>query len=648
MGQGACTTRILSALAAALALAAAAPAEAAPFPAEAFARLPKVAGGAVAPDGRHVAVRMEQDNRYITLVFGYDGQTFRAIRSFQEDDTYGVRWVEWVNAEDLLVSVRFAANRYGVATTETRLMAGKADDFKLKPLFRTDRNEMPVQIQDRIVSFLPRDPKHVLVQYYNQGNDWPSVFRVKSDSTRHSLVQGPRRGVLSWLADRDGDVRYGVGTKDEKTPYLTIRPKASKDWIDYSHLLLRADRLFEPVGFSSDPDILLVISNHDAEPAGLHQFDVPTGRFGDLIYRHPTADVSSVRFDPATGDIRGITVSGDEPTTIWLDKAAVRLRKDLSQALNAAAIGIIDQSPDRDYALFQATGPGRPGAVYLYDGPRRAARLLSPRYPELAATKLGPVFQTSYAARDGLTIPAFVTLPSPYGALDEARAIPFVLLPHGGPHARDYGGFDYLAQFIANLGYGVLQMNFRGSTGYGAAFEQAGAREWGEAMQDDITDGARWLIAQGYAAPQRLAILGGSYGGYAALMGAVKTPDLYQCAVSINGVTDLPDLLRSDLQYIGGRYFNRHIGNLWKDREKLKTNSPARNADKVRIPILLLHGEKDRVVPIAQSNRMSRALKGANKSVRYVKLDDGDHSLSLYENRLRALKEIEAFLGDCL
>ncbi|MEL7030101.1 MAG: prolyl oligopeptidase family serine peptidase [Pseudomonadota bacterium] len=157
-----------------------------------------------------------------------------------------------------------------------------------------------------------------------------------------------------------------------------------------------------------------------------------------------------------------------------------------------------------------------------------------------------------------------------------------------------------------------------------------------------------WLVSQGYAAPDGLAIMGGSYGGYAALMGAVKTPDRYQCAISVNGVTDLPDFLRSMLNYVGGRFGTRFIGNLWKDRSQLAARSPARNADQVNIPILLLHGEKDRVVPISQSNKMSRALKSAGKSVRYVKLEEGDHSISLYGNRVRFLQEVEAFLADCL
>ena len=189
-----------------------------------------------------------------------------------------------------------------------------------------------------------------------------------------------------------------------------------------------------------------------------------------------------------------------------------------------------------------------------------------------------------------------------------------------------------------------LQMNFRGSTGYGQAFRDAGDKQWGQAMQDDIADGANWLIQQGYADKDKLAIMGGSYGGYAALMGAVKTPDLYQCAVSFAGVTDLPDFLREAKQFVNGKFATRHIGNLWKDGSMLSTNSPARRASDINIPVLLIHGEEDRVVDVNHSKKMRRALNGAKKDVTYIELPDGDHYLSLHPNRLTFFKQTEAFL----
>jgi dipeptidyl aminopeptidase/acylaminoacyl peptidase len=257
------------------------------------------------------------------------------------------------------------------------------------------------------------------------------------------------------------------------------------------------------------------------------------------------------------------------------------------------------------------------------------------------------VVAVDYQARDGLSIPAYVTLPPSIDGLEEARNLPFVVLPHGGPTARDFLEFDWLSQFLAHQGFGVLQMNFRGSAGYGETFRAAGDRQWGQAMQDDITDGTRWLFENGLADPDRTSILGASYGGYAALMGAVKTPDLFRCAVSINGVSDLPTVIADERDYIGGTYGTRHIGRLWGDRKMLAENSPARRADEITAPVLLIAGEEDRVVPPEHSERMRRAMERAGKAVELVTLEEGSHRLDVGNNRVLALRAIDRFLAGC-
>ncbi len=228
------------------------------------------------------------------------------------------------------------------------------------------------------------------------------------------------------------------------------------------------------------------------------------------------------------------------------------------------------------------------------------------------------------------------------------KPLPFVVLPHGGPHARDFLRFDWLAQLMTSQGYGVLQMNFRGSTGYGADFFEAGKKQWGQAMQDDITDGTHWLIAQGLADPERICIAGASYGGYAALMGVAKEPELYQCAVSLNGVADLPSLLSSKRRYVGGTFYTRFIGHLWRDRQALRANSPARRADEIVAPVLLVHGEDDRVVNKRQSRKMRDALKTAKVDHQFVELPEGDHYLSREANRQAFAKVATEFLAEHL
>jgi dipeptidyl aminopeptidase/acylaminoacyl peptidase len=268
-------------------------------------------------------------------------------------------------------------------------------------------------------------------------------------------------------------------------------------------------------------------------------------------------------------------------------------------------------------------------------------------YPALADAPLGEVRSLSYKARDGTSIPAYLTLPP--GAAQ--KNLPLVVLPHGGPEARDEYEFQWWPQFLATRGYAVLQPQFRGSTGYGDAFRRAGYGQWGGLMQDDVTDGVKAMIEQGIADPKRVCIVGASYGGYAALAGAAFTPDLYRCAVSVSGVSDLPAMLGTERTQSGDEsnsvaYWKESIGSPY-DKNVIE-RSPARAAQQVRIPILLIHGLDDTVVPIAQSETMARELDKAGKPYSFVKLTGEDHWMSRAETRLEIMKEIEKFLGSNL
>jgi dipeptidyl aminopeptidase/acylaminoacyl peptidase len=293
--------------------------------------------------------------------------------------------------------------------------------------------------------------------------------------------------------------------------------------------------------------------------------------------------------------------------------------------------------------VILATGPRVPGTYYLLSRENLELSRIGDRYAShLKPEQLHDVERVSYVARDGLTIPAYLTRPVASGPL------PMVVLPHGGPTTRDYLGFDPVAQFLASRGLAVLQPNFRGSSGYGAAFEAAGYGEWGLAMQDDVTDGVRAMIERGIADAERICIVGWSYGGYVALMGAVKTPDLYRCAVSGAGITDIRRMLSEGARYKFGLKDRPAVGDYQKDRGKLKDTSPINNVEAIKIPILLVHGDKDRSVPIGHSKKMAAKLKKLGKPHRMVVLKDGNHRLSLERNRVQFLRELESFLTENL
>ena len=268
---------------------------------------------------------------------------------------------------------------------------------------------------------------------------------------------------------------------------------------------------------------------------------------------------------------------------------------------------------------------------------------------DIPKSAVAGVYSIEYIARDGLTIPAILTVP-PGMELSSELNLPTIILPHGGPASYDDIQFDWWAQYFANRGYLILQPNFRGSSGFGAAFQTAGNGEWGKAMQNDITDGVEQMILAGFSDEDRICIMGASYGGYAALAGGAYTPDLYKCIVAVAPVTDLNDMLVEEKRQHGSNhwvvdYWEEAMANGEVSRSALQAISPARSAETFQAPVLLIHGKDDTTVRITQSYKMEDALEDAGKSVEFIKLDDGDHWMTRGENRLATLKAIDAFMA---
>jgi len=618
---------------------------------EDFARLPTFTDLAVSPGGKYLAARVNEDNRYVVEIFEIGTSQIKRVYSVRETEKTSVSWFRWKTDEYLLASTFSSAGWRGpVPTGETRLITIDVPKRKIIRLFHPQRNKRAVQIQDRIVSFLPRDPEHILVQYSTTNPFKPKVHKVNvTKSVGHRRVEYGRYGVQWWMADNDGNVRLGYGLANESVPVLKVRPAGKHRWVDLSHRLNADRNTFAPLAFSPNPNQIYVLSNHESDTDALYLFDIAKDEFVEQLYLHPEVDISSIGIDRMTGELQRIHFIESARSTIYVAKRPMdEAIEELRAEYPTYSIDLTSLSDDGEHAVLMFRTAGDPGHYYLFSRQSGRRLELNAQYPGLAPAMLGKSLATDYAARDGLSIPAFVTLPVGIASIAEAKSLPFVVLPHGGPTSRDLLRFDYWVQFLVSRGYGVLQMNFRGSIGYGRTFVDAGDRQWGQAMQDDITDGVRWLVDNGYADPDRIAIVGGSYGGYAALMGAVKTPETYQCAVSFAGVADLPDLIRQASQYINGRYSTRFIGRLWRDQGMLAENSPARRAKDVGIPILLIHGNQDLSVDIEQSIGMAKKLNKYHKDFKFIQLEGGDHYLSRYAHRLRFLEETGQFLETCL
>lgn len=393
-------------------------------------------------------------------------------------------------------------------------------------------------------------------------------------------------------------------------------------------------------GLSETSGVLLATSYGLRDKRALVEYDLATAAIGRERFSHLGYDIKSITYDPRTATVTGVEYVDDLPRAFHLDQAEQKLQSDLAAALPGAAPMIMSRSADHSRLLVRAIYTDHPDQIFLYDKARRSLSLLTPTYAGLDGKVLAAKEKYDYTASDGLRIPGYLTVPA--GA---SRAnMPLVVLPHGGPHGRDDQAFDWWSFFYAARGYLVYQPNFRGSDGYGYNFRSAGYGEWGRKMQDDITEGVKKLIADGLVDPARICIVGGSYGGYAALAGATLTPDLYACAVSVNGVSNLPGMMGETARSseLADDYWEVRLGSRFRDVKALNEVSPAKIAGNAGAPILLIHGKNDTVVPYWQSTQMRDALETARKPHEFVELPGEDHWLSRAESRTQMLaKSIE-------
>ena len=565
------------------------PAAVATTPIEAFARLPVLAALSISPDGKYIAAKVNTKGEYTVAVFEVKGNQIDAKFKATVDDMQP-QWTKWASPTRVLISSGAATNRFGTPVYETRLSAINFDGSKQRVMIRDDNSTnffvTTVQFQDNVIDYLPNDPDHIIMSYNKDDPARPKPHRVDVHSGKGKSLVGGREYLNRWMTDRNGVVRIGSGRKENGVTIVETRDSAGGDWRQIHSATVASGRTFYPMGFSPDPDIVYVVSNHEGPTTGLYEYHLSTQSFGKKLHRHAEVDIQSAWMNEATGKLRRSTIWLNGPQYEWYDPKAKAISQKLESAFSDQTITLIDTSTDDRVWIALISSDTNPGQYIVYNSASNNAVSLGPTYPELANVKLSPTIAFDYNARDGLKIPAFITLPQAVTSIEQARNLPLVVMPHGGPQSREYAGFDPWVQMIADRGIAVLQMNFRGSAGFGSTFSTAGYGQWGGKMQDDVTDGANYLIAEGIADPNRICIFGGSYGGYAALMGAVKTPDLYKCAVGWNGVYDLDKMMDEARHYIRGGglgYWETAIGD-HSNTKFLDSISPAERASEIKFP----------------------------------------------------------------
>ena len=613
-----------------------------PLPVEAFASLPLVSQVQLSPDGENVVflVKVDTDEVQGTAVrlMNVDTQEFTLLTYANVED-YVINWIRWANDEQVLVSARFPAKRWGTPTTETRLLnvniSSREARSVLSPGYLRRLDVVP-QIQDDIVDTLPSDPDAILLQ----GRfDSPSNYGiVRASLVKNSVkrVERGRDGTIHWVTDRQNRPRIAVNRK-ETTYLVEHQAENGKDWNDlWEYEAFSEDQVW-PLSFDKDPNILYVQAYHEGRLA-VFKVDLADSELQrELVFSDPYYDVEgSLIYSASSDDVVGIRHSKGGGYTFWDDEY-----EGLQEAVNSAlpdTNNIIYSLSDneRRYVVL-ATSDTDAGTYYVGDRDTRYLMEFAARYPNLPPERMADKKRISYEARDGLEIEGFLTVPNGH----QDGVLPTVIFPHGGPISYDGGGFDYWTQYFASRGYAVLQMNFRGSGGYGFDFMASGLQGWGLEMQNDVEDGTRWLIEEGVADPDRICVVGASYGGYAALMEAARNPDLYQCAVSFAGVTDVAYLVSSSRRYTNYEIVKEQIGS---NSRELRSRSPLHKAEDINMPVLLGHGTDDRSVRVRHSQRMNRELEKADKDVTYLEFEDGDHYLSAQEHRVAFFEAMDEFL----
>lgn len=493
---------------------------------------------------------------------------------------------------------------------------------------------------------LKDDPDHILLELNKRDPRVFDVYRCNVKTGQLDPAAENPGDVVDWLSDHKGNIRVAVRS-DGLTSELLYRQDESKPF----EKLLSADfkNTLTPLMFSYDNKNIYMLTTlgtsdgKEHDTAALYVYDPEQRRFGAELFSHPDVDVSGLLASRKRKTITAAEYYTDKGHLHFFTAEDKQLYDRLKALLPDMEILVTGYDDAENNLILRTMNDRTPGAYYLYEKRTDHLQKLADVAPWIAPGQMAAMQPVTFTSRDNLTIHGYLTLP--VGV--PARNLPLIVLPHGGPQARDVWGFDREVQFLANRGAAVLQVNYRGSTGYGKRFTQAGFKQWGRKMQDDLTDGVRWLIAQGIADPKRVAIYGGSYGGYAALAGLAFTPDLYACGVSYVGPSNLFTLLETLPPYWEPERLREYevIGDPEKDKDLLTAVSPIFHADNIKAPLFVAQGANDPRVNKAESEQIVAAVRRLGKDVVYMLKDNEGHGFQKEENRFDFYREMEAFFG---
>lgn len=597
-------------------------------------------------NSERTAYQLSPDGAYISYMAPYHDRLNVFVRKVSDTDDASVRITSetersvagymWADNERLLFMKDTAGDEnyqlYGVKRNGTDLRA-----YTAFPGVRTS-----------LIDDLEEQPGFVLIGMNKRNAEVFDPYRLNIETGELTLLAENPGNIQGWMTDHNGLLRVataivdGVNTQvlyrdTENEPFRPVLTTNFKDVVSF-------------MDFTPDNREVYAATNLGRDKTVLVRMDPSTCKELELLYENERYDISSISYSRKRKCLLSVYCTGHkEPIRHFFDAEEEALRKRIKAHFPDERYGIADSDKaERNYLIYVG-GDRTRGAYWLYDAETDKAEKVAELAPWLKKEEMNEMLPVTYTTSDGLTIEAYLTLPAGL-SIEDAQNLPVVVNPHGGPWARDCWGYSSEAQFLSNRGYAVFQMNFRGSTGYGRRFLEASYKQWGLKMQDDITEGVEWLIGQGIANPKRIAIYGGSYGGYAVLAGLTLTPKLYACGIDYVGVSNLFTFMKTIPPYWRPmlEMMYEQVGNPDTDAEQLNATSPALHADKICVPLFIAQGANDPRVNKAESDQMVEALKKRGIEVEYMVKDNEGHGFHNQENRFDFYRAMEAFLAKYL
>jgi len=612
------------------------------IPPRIFAKNGAISSASISPDGKHYLITQPSPEHVRIQVIPVDDEGDNHSQHYIDNvkNTY-YGGVSWASNDRLLVQAdKWVLDKQWRWYRTIQLVAIDIDGGNVERIYSAEVRKAKADVDDLILHTLPAEPNYILVAASENGRTAPAVYKLDIYTGESEEVLAGREGVTRWIADNDGIVRMGIGNKKDKFN-LIARIKGADDWIKLHNNELFEDGRFFPLQFDFDGHSMFVRSAVANGRFAIYRLDLRSGKLSEKLFEHSDVDARNIEVSTTKKKLLAVTYVDDKLQRKFFDKNYEKLHKLVQKALPGRSNYLLSKSQNNRFLLVFSQSDRYPGAIYRLDAQKGQMRALGEMNTAINPSMMSRTKRINYFAQDGLEIPAYVTVPRNV----DAKNLPAVLLPHGGPSNRSEIEYTNLVQFLASRGYVVIQPNYRGSTGYSYEFQRLGYGEWGGAMRTDIEDAVDHLVDEGTIDENRVCVMGQSaYGSYTALVSGIKSVDRFKCVIAVSPITNLVTHVKETRRYSGKSAAYRISGD--RKSKEIKAVSPYHIGKKLKLPLLMYYGEKDRTVDDKSIEKFEKLLKKSGVQYELVRSKTGGHGLGQPKERTKFYRKLEVFLAD--